>query len=124
MKKYKNVVYKITPLGMLFPASRQNNTNFIFITSNNLSGVKKPILNYKTNDIMAEIDASKIKNWEKIKGKSIWVNTQFKDHKEINNNNHLCFPFLTRSFSDLTSFSIFFQDDQNKKLNLLKTKKE
>ena len=109
---------------MLFPASRQNNTNFIFITSNNLSGVKKPILNYKTNDIMAEIDASKIKNWEKIKGKSIWVNTQFKDHKEINNNNHLCFPFLTRSFSDLTSFSIFFQDDQNKKLNLLKTKKE
>ena len=109
---------------MLFPASRQNNTNLIFITSNNLSGVKKPILNYKTNDIMAEIDVSKIKNWEKIKGKSIWVNTQFKDHKEINNNNHLCFPFLTRPFSDLTSFSIFFQDDQNKKLNLLKTKKE
>ena len=124
LKKYKNVVYKITPLGMLFPASIQNNTNLIFITSNNLSGVKKAILNYKTNDIIAEIDVSKIKNWKKIKGKSIWVNTQFKDHKEINNNNHLCFPFLTRSFSDLTSFSIFFQDDQNKKIKFAEDEKK
>ena len=124
LKKYKNVVYKITPLGMLFPASIQNNTNLIFITSNNLSGVKKAILNYKTNDIIAEIDVSKIKNQKKIKGKSIWVNTQFKDHKEINNNNHLCFPFLTRSFSDLTSFSIFFQDDQNKKIKFAEEEKK
>ena len=41
LKKYKNVVYKITPLGMLFPASIKNNTNLIFITANNLNGVKK-----------------------------------------------------------------------------------
>ena len=40
LKKYKNV-YKITPLGMLFPASTKNDTNLIFVTSNNLSGVKK-----------------------------------------------------------------------------------
>ena len=53
LKKYKNVVCKTTRLGMLFPASIQNNTNLIFITSNNLSGVKKAILNYKTNDIIA-----------------------------------------------------------------------
>ena len=44
------------------------------------------------------------------------MNVQFKDHKEINNNNHLCFPFIIRTFSDLASFSIFFQDDQNKKI--------
>ena len=46
---------------------------------------------------------------------SIWFNVQFKDHKEINNNSHLCFPVIARSFSDLTSFNIFLQDDQNKK---------
>ena len=51
----------------------------------------------------------------KINGQCIWVNVHFKDHKEINNNSHLCFPFVTRSFSDLTNFSIFLQDDQNKK---------
>ena len=116
LEKYKNAVYKITPLGLLFPASIKNDTNLIFITANNLNGMKKGILNYKLYDILAEIDVSKIQNWDKIKGQSIWVNVQFKDHKEINNNNHLCFPFITRTFSDLTSFSIFFQEDQNKKI--------
>ena len=104
---------KSIPNGMLFPASIQNDTNLIFITSNNLSGVIKAILNYKTNDIIAEIDVSKIKNWKKIKGKSIWVNTQFKDHKEINNNNHLCFPFLTR-----------LEGDQKKKIKFAGDKKK
>ena len=117
LKKYKNIAYKITPIGILFPATVTNDTNFIFVTANNLSGVKKGILNYKTYNILAEIDTSKIKNWNEIKGQSIWVNVQFKDHKEINNNSHLCFPFITRSFSDLTSFNIFLQDDQNKKKN-------
>ena len=60
LKKYKND-YKITPLGMLFPASMKNDTNLIFITANNLGGVKKAILNYKTYDILAEIDVSRIK---------------------------------------------------------------
>ena len=46
---------------MLFPASMKNDTNLIFITANNLSGVKKAILNYKTYDILAEIDVSRIK---------------------------------------------------------------
>ena len=124
LKKYKNVVYKITRLGMLFPASKKNNRNLIFITTNNLNGVKKAILNFKTYNILAEIDVSKIQNWDKIKGQSIWVNVQFKDHKEINNNNHLCFPFIIRSFRDLTSLSIFFQDDQNKKIEFQKGEKK
>ena len=84
------------------------------MTANNISGVKKGILNYKIYNILAEINTSKINNWNEIKGQSIWVNVQFKDHKEINNNSHLCFLFITRSFSDLTSFNIFLQDDQNK----------
>ena len=64
------------------------------------------------------------KKWEKIKGQSIWINTQFKDHKEINNNSHLRFPFIKRSFSDLTSFSIFFQDNKNKKIEFGKDEKK
>ena len=109
---------------MLFPASTKNNANLIFITANDLNGVKKSILNFKTYNILAEIDVSKKQNWDKIKGQSIWVNVQFKDHEEINNNNHLCFPFITRSLSDLTSFSIFFKDDQNKKIEFEKGEKK
>ena len=117
LKKYKNVVYKITPLGILFPATVTNDTSQIFILAKKkLNGVKKSVLNYKTIDILAIVDLNKINNWADVKGQSIWTNAPFKDHKEINNNNHLCFPFVTRSLSDLTSFSIFLQDDSNKKI--------
>ena len=27
---------------------------------------------------------------------------RFKDHREINNNSHLCFPFTAKPFSDLS----------------------
>ena len=113
MKKYKNVVYKITPLRILFPASVINDTSQIFVLGKKLKGVKKSILNKKLFDILAVIDLNKINNWNNIKGQSIWTNVAFKDHKEIN---HLCFRFITRSFSDLTSFSIFLQDENNKKI--------
>ena len=41
LKKYKNVVYKITPLGILFPAAVTNDTNQIFIIAKKLNRVKK-----------------------------------------------------------------------------------
>ena len=47
LKKYKNVIYKITPLGLLFPTSIKNNTDQIFILAKNLSRVKKSIINEK-----------------------------------------------------------------------------
>ena len=94
------------------------------MTANNISGVKKGILNCKIYNILAEINTSKINNWNETKGQSIWVNVQFKDHKEINNNSHLCFPFTTRSFSDLKSFNIFLQDDQNKKIKFKEGEKK
>ena len=39
-KKYKNVVYKIIPLGLLFPATIKNDTEEIFVLAKNLNGVK------------------------------------------------------------------------------------
>ena len=39
-KKQKNVLYKVTPLGLLFPASLKSDTRQIFITGKELSGVK------------------------------------------------------------------------------------
>ena len=68
LKKYKNVVYKITPLEIIFPASITNDTNQIFILDKNLSGVKKSILSKKIFDILAIVDLKKINNWNDIKG--------------------------------------------------------
>ena len=42
-KKYKNVVYNITPLRLLFPTTVTNYTNQIFITGKKLNGVKKKL---------------------------------------------------------------------------------
>ena len=80
------------------------------------NGVKKSILNQKIFAILAVIDLNKINNWNDIKEQSIWTNTAFKDHREINNISHLCLPFTTKSFSDLSSFSIYLQHDTNKKI--------
>ena len=106
----------ITPLGNLFLASVTNDTFNILVLGKKLNGVKKSILNNKIFDILAAVDLNKINNWIDIKGQAIWTNAAFKDNKEISNNNHLCFPFITRSFSNLTCFSIFLQDDSNKKI--------
>ena len=62
LKKYKNVVYKITPLGILFPATVTDDTSQIFIIAKKLNGVKKSILNYKAFDILAIVDLNKINN--------------------------------------------------------------
>ena len=41
LKKYKNVVYKVTPLSILFSASIKNEEKQIFVTGKELNGVKK-----------------------------------------------------------------------------------
>ena len=65
---------------------------------------------------MALIDLDKINSWTEVKGQSIWIKATFKDQKEINNNSHLCFLFLTKSLNDLLSFSIYLQDHKNKEI--------
>ena len=113
LKKYKNVLYRVMPLGLLFPASIKNDVKQIFVTCKELNGIKKSILNRKVYDLLPIIDLDKINSWTEIKGQSIWINATFKDQKEINNNSHLCFPFVTKSLNDLWSFSIYLQDDKN-----------
>ena len=67
LKKCTNVVYKVIPLGLLFPASIKNDTRQIFVLAKTLNGVNKCILTY----ILAAIDLNKIENWKDVKGKSI-----------------------------------------------------
>ena len=58
---------------------------------------------------------NKINNWEYIEGKSLWVNINFDETNQINNNSeHLSFSFVTSSLNDLLNFSINLIDDNNK----------
>ena len=82
LKKYKNVMFKVTPLGLLFPASVKNDKKQIFVTGKELNGEKKSILNGKVYDLISIIGLDKINNWNEIKGQSIWISVTFKDQKE------------------------------------------
>ena len=68
LKKYKNALYKLTPLGLLLPASIKNDTNQIFITGKELNEGKNSILNGKVYDLISIIDLNEISNWKEIKG--------------------------------------------------------
>ena len=71
LKKHKNVIYKLTPLGILFPASIKHNTEQMYITCRELNNVKKTLINSKIYDLIGVIDLKKINNWSEIKGQSI-----------------------------------------------------
>ena len=95
LKKYKNVYYKLTPLGILFPASITNDTKQIFSTYRELNDAKKLLINGKIYSLIGIINLQNIYSWENIKVKSLWVNTTFNEQEEINNSKHLCFLFMT-----------------------------
>ena len=70
-KKYKNVRYRLTPLGVLFPAPIKNDTEQIFITCRELNDVKKSLINSKIYVLLGIIDLKNLNNWEEIKDQSL-----------------------------------------------------
>ena len=124
LKKYKNVLYKTTPFGLLFPVSIKNDTQQIFVTCRELSDVKQELLDGKIYGLMAIIDLDKINKWEEIKSQSTWINAAFKHQKEINNNSHLCFSFTSKSLKDLLNYSIYLVDENNKEIDFTAGKKK
>ena len=71
LKKHKNVMYKLTPLGVLFQASIKNDTVQVFIMCRKLTKIQKALINSKIYDLIGIIDLKKINNWKEIKGQSI-----------------------------------------------------
>ena len=62
LKKHKNVIYKLTPIGILFPASVQNDTRQVFITCRELNDIKKSLINGKIYGLIGIIDNRPKKN--------------------------------------------------------------
>ena len=59
LKRYKNVMYKLTTLSILFPALIKNNTEQVFITCTKLNDVKKALINSQIYGLLGIIDLSK-----------------------------------------------------------------
>ena len=121
LNKYKQIKYRFTPLGLLFPASIQNDTNQIFLTCQELNKAKTALTNGKIVSILGVINLNKINEWNKIKGKSIWINANFEDIKD-KNSEHISFSFETKNLSDLLLFRLYLIDSQNNKIAVEKKK--
>ena len=102
--KYKQIKYRFTPLGLLFPVRIQNDTNQIFFTCREFNKVKTALINRKIVSILGVINLDKINEWDKIKGKSVRINANFEDIKD-KNSEHTSFSFETKNLLDLLSLA-------------------
>ena len=76
---FKGFVYEVLLKNILFSASISNDTQNAFITCSNLHSAKKALINGKIYNLLGIINLNEIKNWDKIKGKSIYVNAKLDD---------------------------------------------
>ena len=61
LKKHRNVINKLTLLGILLPESKKkNNTKQVFITCRELNDVKKALINSKIYELLGIIDLKKL----------------------------------------------------------------
>ena len=114
LKKHKNVYYKLTPIGILFPSSITNDTKQIFVACRALNDAKIALIKGKIYNILGTINLNKTNTWEYIKGKSLWVNVNFNGTDQINNSEHIYFSFEASSLNDLLDFSIKLIDGNGK----------
>ena len=113
-KKHKNVYYKLTTIGILFPSSITNDTEQIFVTCRALNDAKIALINGKIYNIFGLINLNKINNWKYVKEKSFWVNVNFDETDQINNSEHIYFTFEASLLNDFLDFSINLIDDNSK----------
>ena len=60
LKKHRNVINKLTLLGILLPESKKSNTKQVFITCRELNDVKKALINSKIYELLGIIDLKKL----------------------------------------------------------------
>ena len=97
----------------MFPSSVTNITKQKFFTCRALNNAKIALINGKIYSKLGIINLNKINNCEYIKGKSLWVNVNSDEPKQINNRKYISFSFSTLSLNDLLNFSINLIDDSS-----------
>ena len=115
---FKYYVYQVMIKNILISANIINDIQQVFIICYNLDSAKKALINGKLYSILGIINISEIKNWEQVKGKSIYVNAKFDDiTSNIENTKHFAFKFNTAFPTEIFEFKIELLDDQAKRIN-------
>ena len=82
---------------------------------NGLNDAKKSLINGKLSKTLV-VNTAGIKNWNKLKGQSKWINIVFKDSENPTVAKHFAFVFETINFTDLLNFQLTLADDEAKSI--------
>ena len=116
LAKYSNKRYKYRFIitNLLLSLSIEQDTNVIFLMCNGLNDAKESLINGKLYKTLGVVNTVEIKDWNKLKGQSKWINIVFKDSENPTVAKHFAFVFETINFTDLLNFQLTLADDKAK----------
>ena len=116
LAKYSNKRYKYRFIitNLLLSSSIEQDTNVIFLMCNGLNDAKESLINGKLYKTLGVVNTAEIKDWNKLKGQSKWINIVFKDSENPTVAKHFAFVFETINFTDLLNFQLTLADDKAK----------
>ena len=109
---FKGFAYEVLLKNILFSASITNDTQNVFITCSNLNSAKQALINGKIYNLLGIINLNEIKNRDKIKRKSIYVNAKLDDSHYMENAKHIGFKFKTTFPTEFLEFTCKLLDDK------------
>ena len=107
-KRYK---YRLIIINLLLSLSIEQDVNVIFLMCNGLNDAKESLINGKLYKTLGVVNTAKIKDWNKLKGQSKWINIVFKDSENPTVAKHFAFVFETINFTDLLNFQLTLADN-------------
>ena len=109
---YKGFTFEVRLINVLFISSLENDTQNIFIVCHNLNSAKKALINNKIYSLLGIIDLNEIKQWNEMKGKSLYVNAKIDDSHYMQNAKHFGFKFKSSFPTEFLEFTCEFLDDK------------
>ena len=113
---YKGYIFEVRLINVLFSSNITNDTQNIFITCQNLTSAKKALINDKIYYLLGIINLNEIKQWNEMKGRSLYVNAKIDDSHYMQTVKHFGFAFKTSFPTEFLEFTCEFLDDQAKKI--------
>ena len=105
-KRYK---YRLIIINLLLSLSIEQDVNVIFLMCNGLND--ESLINCKLYKTLGVVNTAKIKDWNKLKGQSKWINIVLKDSENPTVAKHFAFVFETINFTDLLNFQLTLADN-------------
>ena len=92
----------------------------IFAGYNGLNDAKESLINGKTFETLGVVNINQIESWDKLKGKSKWVNVVFNDSElDPTSTKHFAFGFTSTNLHDTLNFEFSILDDEGKLMNFI-----